>query len=331
MVASMWRGALAIAIAIATLLPCAAMAQQPARVFRVGWLMLGSPREAQAGFPGIFLLELQKYGYVEGQNLVVERRSAAFDAGRLNELADDLVHSNVDVIVAFTHQAGIPAKNASRTLPIVVWAMHDAVALGLVRTLARPGTNVTGVESMAPDMDPKRVQLLKEFAPNLKRLGVLYNPEDPSASLHLHSLRAAGLALGVTLELLPIRRPADLEEVLAPTHLEAIDGLFVMTDEVTGARRNVIAEIARRARLPTVCEFRVFAIFGCMISYGPAADEITRLAAAQVDRILKGAKPADLPVQQVTRLELVLNAKTAAAIGVSVPRLMLQRVDDVIE
>jgi putative ABC transport system substrate-binding protein len=327
MMVSVLRASLALLVAL-LLMPAPAGAQRPERVFCVGSLMLGEPNQ---GFPDGFFRALQAHGYVEGKNLLVDRRWAGFDNARLVELASAMELTGPDLIVAFTHQAGIAASRASTKVPIVVWAMHDAVALGLVRSLARPGGNVTGVEAMAPEIDPKRVETLKRIVPHLKRLGVLYNAADPSASLHIHSLRAAGLKLGVTLELLPIRRPADVDEALAPARLESIDALFVMTDEVTAAMSRSIGEIAVRARLPTACEFRLFAVNGCLVSYGPTFAEFTILAAAQVDRILKGTRPADLPVQQVTRFELVINAQAAAALGITVPNEVRLLADDVIQ
>ena len=281
--------------------------------------------------PGaLFVDQLQTMGYVEGKNLVFEGRWANLQTERLPELAEELVRAKVDVVVAFTDLAGFAAKDASRTIPIVVWGMHGAVETGLVRSLARPGGNVTGVESMAPELDPKRLELLKELAPGLTRSGVLYNADDQGSPFHMNSARAASDSVGVTLVSLPVRRPADFDGALSAARRETIDGLLLFTDELIAYQWPRVAEFARKNRLLTVCEFRFLAEQGCLVSYGPVAEEFLLRVASQVDQILRGAKPADLPVEQVTRFEMVVNLQTARSIGVTVPLSVQVRADAVI-
>ncbi|MEO7151329.1 MAG: ABC transporter substrate-binding protein, partial [Burkholderiaceae bacterium] len=291
-----------LALVTALLVPAAAMAQLQAQVFRMGVLALyppGPPRDAHDAV----LSQLQNLGYIVGKNLVVEMRHANFQAERLPELAEELVRAKVDVILAVANLPGFAAKNASTTIPIVVWGMHGAVESGLVRSLARPGGNVTGVESLAPELDAKRLEVLKEIVPGLARLGVLYNADDQVSQVHLASARAASRALGVTLLSLPVRRPADFDAALSGAGNERIDGLLMFTDPLTGRHWRKVAEFALKNRLPTVCEFRFLAQFGCLVSYGPPFEELHERAAMQVDRILKGARPSDLPVEQITRFE----------------------------
>ena len=222
------------------------------------------------------------------------------------------------MIVAFTNIPALAAKKATDSVPIVVWGIHGAVQTGLVRSLARPGGNVTGVESLAPELDAKR-------------LGVLYNPDDQGTPVHLESTRAAARILNVRIVPLPVKRRDDFNGILSDDAAGSIDALLTFTDDVTGWNWREIAEFGSKHQLPTLCEFRFFVQGGCLLSYGPPLDEFDVGVARQVDKILKGAKAGDLPVEQVTRFEMLVNLKTAKALGITIPQSVLLRADEVIK
>jgi putative ABC transport system substrate-binding protein len=304
-------------------------AQTAARVPRVGILELY--RSPSPPSPGSVLWHLQQMGYVTGQNVVFERRAADGHGERLPELAAELVRERVDAIVAFTNVPAFAAKAATSTIPIVVWGAHAAVDTGLVAALAHPGGNVTGVESLAPELDAKRLEVLKEIVPGLSRLSVLYNPSDPGSLHHLKSVQSASRALGLTVAQLEVRRAEDYDATLAQASARRPEGLVMFTDPLTFVQWKRVAEFALANRIPTVCEFRQLAQAGCLIAYGPTFDEFAQRSARQIDLILRGTKPADLPFEQVTRFELVVNLKTARAIGVTIPYSILLRASEVIE
>lgn len=320
-----WEASLSLAIAV-SLAP--AHAQQADKVARVGFLYV-----APAG--GLVQPTIEKplrdLGYVAGKNILYEFLYADWQTERLPEFAGELVRRKVDVIVAITNISAFAAKNATEKVPIVVWGIHGAVATGLVRSLSRPGGNVTGVESLAPEFDAKRLELVKAIVPKLTRLGVVYNPEDQGAPVHLESTREAGRILGVRIVPLPVKRPDEFDVVLSGAAAGSIDALVTFSDQLTGWNWHKIANFARTHRLPTFCEFRDFAEGGCLLSYGPTYNEFGVLVARQVDKILKGAKASDLPVEQVTRFEMLLNMKTAKALGITIPQSVRVRVDEVIE
>jgi putative tryptophan/tyrosine transport system substrate-binding protein len=274
---------------------------------------------------------LRGLGYIAGKNVLYELRSAYWQTEQLPELAGELVREKVDVIVAITNIPAFAAKQTTERVPIVVWGIHGAVATGLVRSLARPGANVTGVESLAPELDAKRLELIKEVVPKLTRLGVVYNLEDQGAPIHLESTREAARILGLRIVPLPVKRGYDLDGVLSGAVAGSIDALLTFSDDLTSWNWHTIAQFALKHRLPTVCEFRFLVEGGCLLSYGPSLDEFTAVVARQVDKILKGAKVEDLPVQQVTRFEMLLNMKTAKALGITIPQSVRVRADEVIE
>ena len=283
--------------------------------------------------PGTARRALGDLGYVNGKNVIFEVRSSGNDAQRLAEMADELVRLKVDVIVAGLNQAAFAARRATSTIPIVVMGAHAAVEIGLVKSLARPGGNVTGVESLAPELDAKRLELLREILPRLGRVGLLHNPADPGAAAHLRSIAAAARSLtpeaGVTP--LEVRNAADFEPLFETPAARALDAVVLLTDPLTFVEGRRFAEIALAHRIPTACEFRFLAQWGCLIAYGPTPDEFAQRSAHQADLILKGAKPGDLPFEQVTRFELVVNLKTARALGIALPVSVLLRADAVIE
>jgi len=298
-------------------------AQQSAKKFRIGFLDTGQ----SVAVPKL----LTDLGYVDGQNAVFEHRSSQAEPERAAEMAADLVRSNVDVIIAFTNVNAFAAKQATSAIPIVVWASHGALATGLVSSLARPTSNVTGIESLAPEIDAKRVELLKEIVPGLTRFAALYSPNDQGAPTHLKYSEDAAHALGVGVLPLEVRAPADYDRVFVPIAANPIGGLVMFTDPLTWANWQRVADFALVSRLPTVCEFRQLAESGCLVSYGPTFDEFDRRVASQVDRILKGKRPADVPYEQVTRFELVINLKTAKSLGLTISPALLAQADKVVE
>jgi putative tryptophan/tyrosine transport system substrate-binding protein len=323
-----WRTTLGLALALVLPLHFAADAHAQAKLVRVGLLSLSLP--GPEGPPETVAKALQDLGYVDGKNVVLEYRFANYQPQRLPDLAAELVRQNVDVIVAITNAPAFAAKQATRSTPIVVWASHGAVDTGLVPSLARPGGNVTGVESLAPELDAKRLQLLKELVPGVARAGAVFNANDQGAPIHLKSAQGAGSTLGIDVAPLGMRQREDFNPVLAASTAQALDSLLVFTDDLTVVGLGHVTAHALKHRLPVVCEFGWMVAAGCLLSYGPNTREFTQLVARQVDKVLKGAKPADLPMEQATRFELVVNLKTATALGVTIPQGMLLRADEVI-
>jgi putative ABC transport system substrate-binding protein len=324
-----WGVVLALALALFFQAPPSFGAEQSAKVARIGFLVAGGP--ANAVREPALRQRLEELSYIDGKNMVIETRYAEGKPERLPELAAELVRLKVDAIVAFTNVCAFAAKNATSTIPIVVWGSHGAVETGLVASLARPGGNVTGVESLAPELDAKRIELLKEIVPGLSQLAVLYDAGDQGSPLHLKWTQAAGRALSVAVSRLEVRRPEDFDTVFSTVAGKRLDGLLMFTGALTASNWKRVADFAHKNRLPTMCEFKYLADAGCLVSYGPTYVEFAQRTADQIDKILKGAKPADLPMEQPTRLELVVNLKTAKALGVTIPQSVLVRADRVIE
>jgi putative tryptophan/tyrosine transport system substrate-binding protein len=323
-------GALLV-VACALLAPArnASAADLSTKVARIGYLTVNPP------LPGVgaslIAQELGKLGYVEGKNLVVESRHANGDPDGMGAAAAELVKLNVDVIYAVTNPAGFAAQRATQSIPIVVWGAHGAVETGLVPSLRRPGGNLTGVESLAPELDAKRIELLKQIVPGLARLAVLYDTGDQGSPLHMKAIEAAGKALGVAFTPLEVRRPEDFDSVLAGASGKPLGGLLTLSSNLTFRNGKRIMDFALANRLPSLCEFKQLAQAGCLLSYGPTFDEITQRSAALIDKILKGTPPGELAVEQMTRFELVINLKTAKALGITIPQAVLVQADEVIE
>lgn len=319
-----------VAIALACLVPSAVprAAETATKATRIGILLL-EPRS-----PGdradILARVLQGLGY-RGDKVVFDVRSADWDGARLQQLARQLVALEPDVIIAVTNAPGFAAKEATKTIPVVVTGMHAAVQTGLVDSLARPGGNVTGVETLAPELDAKRMQMLREIAPRSTRLGVVYNGEDPGARFHLQAVREGARMLHFEIASMEVTQPADFDRVLRANRNPEVDAVMTFTDRLTGSNWSRIGAFAHKHRLPTVCEFRFLAQAGCLVTYGPPLEDLFNKAAVQTDRILRGTNPADMPVEQVTRFELVVNQRTAKAIGITIPHSLLVRADEVIE
>ena len=308
--------------------PHLAFAQQAGRVWRIGWLSLGSGSNR---FMEAFSEELRSLGYVEGRNLAIEYRYAAGKEERLPEMAAEMVALRVDIIVTQATLPAMAAKRATSTIPIVMVAPTDAVGSGLVASLARPGGNVTGMTYLSTDLAGKRLQLLREALPEAARIAVLALKGNSSATgLFLESLQAAAQQMGVTLIVRRENEAAALAGAFAAMKRERAQALIVEVSPFTGENRKRIVELAVQHRLPTLIETRGFVDEGGLMSYGPSLLEMFRRSAHYVDRIFKGAKPADLPVEQPTKFELVINMKTAKTLGLTIPASLLARADEVI-
>jgi ABC-type uncharacterized transport system substrate-binding protein len=312
--------------------PRAAEAQPATTVYRVGRLSPGSPRLV-AHLWEVFRQGLRDLGYVEGQNLILEDRYAEGSLERLRDLAAELVRLPVDVIVAEGAAAVRAAQHATRTIPIVMAAGVDAVGEGLVASLAHPGGNITGLSFLGDELPGKRLEILKQMVPQSTRIAVLANPAFPAYASRLHTLTTAARALGLPLHVVEARRADELATAFAEVTRAGADAVLVIEDAVVlnSERGRVVAELAAQSRLPVMYAWREWVVAGCLMSYGPSRPGMYRQAALYVDKLLKGADPAELPVEQATTFELVLNLKTAKALGLTIPPIMLFRADEVIQ
>ena len=306
---------------------CIAAEAQPAR--KIG-LLSGSSRSSTAADAEAFGQGLRDLGYIEGQNITIEDRYADGKLGRLPQLVNDLLASKVDIIVAAAPAAVRAAKNATGTIPIVMAHGGDPVAQKFVDSLARPGGNVTGLSNFSAELGGKRLELITETVRKIAPVAVIWNPDAPGPVLSFKEIESAAKALKVQLQSLQVRNPNDFEKAFqaASTHAGS---LVVVQDIVTVTHLKRIVELATKYRLPAVYMEADFAEAGGLMSYGPSQPEMFRRAATYVDKILKGAKPADLPVEQPTKFELVINLKAAKQIGLTVPPQVLARADKVIK
>lgn len=311
--------------------PFAADAQQPARVPRIGFLHPDPIMSARLHRLDAFRQGLRELGYVEGQTIALEVRSAEGKRERLPALAAELVRLSVDVIVTATVPGIQAAQQATKTIPIVMAVVADPVATGFVASLARPGGNISGLSMMAPEVVGKRLELLKEAIPRVSRVGVLWNPANPAAALSLSETEAAARALGVRLQLLEVRSPEELDGAFGAAARDRAGALIVLPDPMFLTHRTRIADLAAKSRLPAIYYARDYVEAGGLMAYGANLADLYRRAAYFVDRILKGAKPAELPVEQPTKFELVINLKTARALGLAIPQSVLMRTDQVIQ
>jgi putative tryptophan/tyrosine transport system substrate-binding protein len=309
--------------------PFAARAQQVGKRYTIGLFNAGM--RPTAPWWGAFFDALRELGWVEGKNVAFEGRYADNRLERLPVLAEELVHLNVDLIVGLGTLAPLAAKRATSTIPIVMTAAGDPLGSGLVASLAQPGGNVTGMSLMAPDLGGKRLELLKELLPRLARVAVLWNAANPYSANVFKETQAAGRVLGVQVQSLGVRNPEDLDGAFEAARQQHPDALVSVEDPFTGSYRKRITDFAIASHLPSLHGLREDVDAGGLVSYGANLAELARRAAGYVDKILKGAKPADLPVQQPTRFELVINLKTARLLGLTVPPSLLARADEVIE
>jgi putative ABC transport system substrate-binding protein len=274
---------------------------------------------------------LRELGYYEGQNVLVDYRSAEGHYERLPDLAAELVRLNVDIILTTGSPAPSATKRATSTIPIIITNHGDPVGSGLVSSLARPGGNVTGLSFVTPDTVGKHVELVRETLPRISRLTVLFNPTNPVQPFLLREAESATRSLNVRLQSLEARTPSDLRSAFAAATRESAGALVVLNDPMLIDQRTRIAELGVRSRLPVVAGQREYVQAGSLLAYGASLRDNVRRAAGYVDRIVKGAKPADLPIEQPTKFELVINLKTAKALGLTIPPAVLARADEVIQ
>jgi putative ABC transport system substrate-binding protein len=309
-------------------------AEQTGRIWRIGFLSLAAEDlEQYKPWLAAFRDGLRQLGYVEGENLVLEQRYAAGRIDRLPALAAELARLKVDVLVTAPAGSAVAARKVTSTIPIVFMGEPDPVGTGLVASLARPGGNVTGLADAHGDLVPKRLGLLQQVVPSLARVGVLWNPSNVSTAPQLKTVQAAAPALGLAVVPVGVKRPGrdDLDRAFTTIAKERVGGLLVVGDSTLGVQRTRIAELAIEQRLPTSGSHRGWAEGGLLMSYGTDFVSLFRHGAVVVDKILKGAPPATLPVEQPTKFELVINAKTARAIGLAIPPSVLVRADAVIQ
>jgi putative ABC transport system substrate-binding protein len=314
--------------------PLAAEAQQAGKVARIGYLVTGSLESLEPTRVDALRQGLREHGYVEGQNILIEYRAADGRVERLPALAAELARLKVDVLVAVATPGGRAAQQATTTIPIVVVAMGDPVRDGLVASLARPGGNVTGSTFLGPELIPKRLELFKEALPSISRIAVLWHPgafSERTMGDMLKETEATSRTLGMLLQLAEVRGAGDLGRAFSAMSKDRADALFVFPSSMLFNERRRIVAFAAKHRLPSMGNAREFVELGGLMGYGANVTDLNRRAAIYVDRILKGAKPGDLPVEQPTKFELVINLKTAKALGLTIPPALLQRADAVIE
>jgi putative tryptophan/tyrosine transport system substrate-binding protein len=308
--------------------PLAAEAQQPGKVWRIGFLGAPAPLPANVN---AFRQGLRENGYVEGRNLLIEWRSAEGQEERLPGLAAELLRLNVEVIVTEGPSAALAAKNATTVTPIVFTFVPDPVGLGIVASLARPGRNITGLANLGVELTAKRVQLLKEAIPSLESIVILTDPANPGSAPHLKEAQIAARRLGLEASLVEVRHRNELEHALAKIAHKRNLAVVLAPGPFMFTHRMQIVELATSSRLPVLGWVRSVAESGALITYGANNLDILRQAGIFVDKILKGAKPGDLPVEQPTKFELVINLKTAKALGLTIPQSVLGRADQVIQ
>jgi putative ABC transport system substrate-binding protein len=309
--------------------PIVAETQQARDIPRIGFLFYGSPGSSPE--VDAFRQGLKELGYIEGQNVFVEYRFASGRAERLPALAAELVRLRPSVIVAPGTPGAMAAKEATDTIPIVFAGVADAVGAGLIANFARPTTNITGLTSISSQLGGKRLELLKGVVPKASRVAVLYNPADPSNVLAVKNLQESATALGLALQRVEVRKPGDFEGAFVAMKHERAHALFGAAGLLTTGHRKAVVDLAARARIPAMWGERQFVEVGGLMSYAADFYDQIRRSATYVDKILKGAKPGDLPVEQPTKYELVINLKTAKVLGLTIPPSLLLRANEVIE
>ena len=320
----------ALACSILLAAPLTPEAQPAGKMYRIGVLET-TPGALNAANLEAFRQGLRELGYVERQNYAIEYRSADGRPERFPDLAAELVRLKVDLILTRGTPAALAAKSASQTIPVVMAASGDPVGSGLVASLGRPGGNVTGLSLFNVEIYAKRVELLRELVPRLTRIAGLFNMSNPVLPLQWKEVERAARSLGIQPQLLDVRRPEDLQRLFDAAAKQRAQALIVGLDGVTQGNLRPIAELAAKQRLPSMYAEKAYAAVGGLITYGASDFHMYQRAAAFVDRIFKGAKPADLPVEQPTKFELVINLKTAKALGLTIPQSLLIRADQIIE
>jgi putative ABC transport system substrate-binding protein len=327
------RSPAVVSIALALILlarPVAGEAQPARKVYRIGYLGYAT-RSVESKHLEVFEQRLRELGYVAGQNVVIEYRWAEGKPERLPELAAELVRLRVDVIAAAGNPTIMALKGATQTIPIVMVVAGDPVGLGLVRSLDRPGGNVTGLSNLAEGLSAKWLELLKEAAPTLTRVAVLRVPDSPTHFVFSKEIQMAAQRLGVTFQFLEVRDLEEIQRAFDALIKGRADALIVLPHPVTFAHQRRIVDLAAKNKLPGMYPWAEFAEAGGLMAYAASRPDMFRRSATYVDKILKGAKPADLPVEQPTKFELVMNLKTAKALGLTIPQSLLGRSDEIIQ
>jgi putative ABC transport system substrate-binding protein len=320
----------ALGAAVAWTVGSASSLAEGGRVYRIG-ILETIPADRNRRNLSALLTGLHEHGYIEGQDLQIEYRSADGQADRFPALAAELVRLRPDLIITRGTPATIAAKEATDTIPIVFTAIGEPVGAGVIPTLARPGGNVTGLSAFATELAGKRIELLKEASPAIARVGFLHNMGNPVAPPEWQAIEAAAEELGISAELFDVRREPDIAAAFKRMRQNKTDALYVGIDALTQAKAKMIVDLAAEHRLPTVYISRDFVNMGGLLSYGPSFPDLYYRAAGLIDKIFKGAKPADLPVEQPTKLELIVNLKTAKALDLQISPYVMVRADEVIE
>jgi len=310
--------------------PFASYPQKPAKVWRIG-LLSGGPRPADGGPPAALRQALEKLGYVDGKDVTFTGRWAEANSERLPGFAAELVGLDVDLLLTIGAPAAEAAKKATSTIPIVFVGPGDAADTGLVKSLARPEANVTGISDPATELSTKRLELLKEAVPRATRVAVIWNADDRAMTLRYGKVEKAARDLHVTIEPLGVRNPGDIDAALATMSKERPDAVFLVSDALTSINRKRILDFATAHNIPAMYEFGSYVKDGGLMSYGPSIDDMWGRAAVYVDKILKGAKPGELPVEHPTRYSFLVNLKTAKALGLAIPQSLLLRADEAIQ
>jgi putative ABC transport system substrate-binding protein len=306
-------------------------AQQSGKIYRVGLLTNGVVIGATDERRKNLISSLAAQGFVEGRNLIFEQRSADGQRGRLDGLVGELKAANVDVIVTLGYPPALAAKNLAGGIPVVVTGAGDPVATGLVDGLARPGGNLTGVTELSTDLSAKRLEILRDAVPNLQRVAMLWNADDLGMTLRYQSAQSAAGVLGVKVQALGVREPDDFDHAFAEMQREPPQAILMVSDALTMLNRKHVVEFANANRLPTIFEVGSVVRDGGLMSYGPSQSEIGERAGDLVARILRGARPADLPLEVPTHFEFLVNLKTARSLGIELPPTLVSRADEVIE
>jgi len=318
-------------LVVALLAPPLAVAQQAARIYRIGVLFASTPAATSHLLDGL-RQGLREHGYVEGQHIILERRYGQAGTERMSDVAAELVRLKVDVLVAATDPATAALRQQTQTIPVVMANSTDPVGTGFVASLARPGGNVTGLSALSPELSGKRLAILREVLPGLARVAIIWNPDVRGAVFDYKETEAAARSLRLQLQSVEVSRGADLDRAFSAVTNQRAQGLIVQTpNPVLFANRSQITSFAQRTRLPSIYGQKEFADAGGLITYGPNTVDLWRRAAMYVDTILKGAKPGELPVEQPTTFELVINLKTAKTLGLAIPQSLLQQADHVIQ
>jgi len=311
--------------------PFAAWAQQSGKVWRIGFLALRHVGPMDSDYYGGFVQGMRELGYVEGKNLVIEWRSAEGRDERLPGLAAELVRLKVDVIVAGGAQSVSAAQKATTTIPIVMGSVNDPVGGRFIHSLARPGGNITGLSNISVELAAKQVELLLSIVPKASRIAVLVNSSNSGHARGVENIRAATKQAGMAIAPLDARSAPEIENAFSTMTRGSADGLIILSDGFLNSQGRRISELAAKARLPAIASLVEYAEAGGLMSYGQNRTDLYRRSAAYVDKILKGAKPADLPVEQPVKLDLIINLKAARVVGITIPQALLLRADRVIE